>query len=99
MSRAADDLKLIVDEVATNVSLIDDVSQATQSQTLTLREINLAMTDLDRLTQGNNTLVDSNNHAIGQAKLEFDQLDTLVAGFRLTGGSAATRVYTEADAA
>ncbi|MEM7741198.1 MAG: methyl-accepting chemotaxis protein [Pseudomonadota bacterium] len=99
VSRAADDLKLIVDEVATNVSLIDDVSQATQSQTLTLREINLAMTDLDRLTQGNNTLVDSNNHAIGQAKLEFDQLDTLVAGFRLTGGSAATRVYTEADAA
>ncbi|MEM6747246.1 MAG: methyl-accepting chemotaxis protein [Pseudomonadota bacterium] len=98
VSRAADDLKLIVDEVATNVSLIDDVSQATQSQTLTLREINLAMTDLDRLTQGNNTLVDSNNHAIGQAKMEFDQLDNLVAGFRLAG-DVTTRVFTEADAA
>ncbi|MEO1658971.1 MAG: methyl-accepting chemotaxis protein [Pseudomonadota bacterium] len=98
VSRAADDLKLIVDEVAENVSLIDDVSQATQSQTLTLREINLAMTDLDRLTQGNNTLVDSNNHAIGQAKMEFDQLDNLVAGFRLAG-DVSTRVFTEADAA
>ena len=98
VSRAADDLKLIVDEVAENVELIDDVSQATQSQTLTLREINLAMSDLDRLTQGNNTLVDSNNHSIGQAKLEFDQLDNLVAGFRISG-DVSSRVFTEADAA
>ncbi len=98
VSRAADDLKLIVDEVAENVELIDDVSQATQSQTVALREINLAMNDLDRLTQGNNTLVDSNNHAIGQAKLEFDQLDNLVAGFRISG-DVSSKVFTEADAA
>jgi methyl-accepting chemotaxis protein len=98
VSRAADDLKAIVEEVAQNVSLIDEISQATDSQNLTLREINAAMSDLDRLTQANSTLVDRNNHAISQAKMEFDQLDQLVAGFKLDG-TVETRVYTAQDAA
>ncbi|MEM9810310.1 MAG: methyl-accepting chemotaxis protein [Pseudomonadota bacterium] len=98
VSRAAEDLKLIVGEVATNVELIDEISQATDSQNLTLREINAAMTDLDRLTQGNNTLVDRNNHAIGEAKMEFDHLDRVVAGFKLEG-DVTTNTYTAADAA
>jgi methyl-accepting chemotaxis protein len=92
VSKAADDLKIIVEEVANNVALIDEISQATDSQNLTLREINAAMSDLDRLTQGNNTLVDRNNHAIGEAKHEFDQLDRVVAGFKLDG-TVSTAVY------
>jgi methyl-accepting chemotaxis protein len=98
VSKAADDLKAIVEEVAINVALIDDISQATESQHLTLREINAAMTDLDRLTQGNNGLVDRNNHAINEAKREFDNLDRLVAGFRLEG-DVSTKVFTVEDAA
>ncbi|MEM9838994.1 MAG: methyl-accepting chemotaxis protein, partial [Pseudomonadota bacterium] len=98
VGRAADDLKAIVEEVSTNVALIDEISQATDSQHLTLREINAAMSDLDRLTQGNNTLVDRNNHAITQAKSEFDHLDRLVAAFRLEG-DVTTKVYTAKDAA
>jgi methyl-accepting chemotaxis protein len=84
--------------VAQNVSLNDEISQATDSQNLTLREINAAMSDLDRLTQANSTLVDRNNHAISQAKMEFDQLDQLVAGFKLDG-TVETKVYTAQDAA
>ena len=80
------------------MALIDEISQATDSQHLTLREINAAMTDLDRLTQGNNTLVDRNNHAITEAKSEFDHLDRLVAAFKLEG-QFSTRVYTAQDAA
>ncbi|WP_173196495.1 methyl-accepting chemotaxis protein [Parvularcula mediterranea] len=98
VSKAAEDLKAIVEEVSQNVVLIDEVSQATDSQNLTLREINAAMSDLDRLTQGNNTLVDRNTHAIGEAKHEFDHLDRVVAAFKLDG-EVTTKVYTAQDAA
>lgn len=98
VGRAAEDLKAIVEEVSQNVSLIDEVSQATDSQHLTLREINAAMSDLDRLTQGNNGLVDRNNHAISDAKNAFDHLDGLVAAFRLEG-EVSTRIYKAQDAA
>lgn len=98
VSKAAEDLKAIVEEVAQNVELIDEISQATDSQNLTLREINAAMSDLDRLTQGNNTLVDRNNHAITEAKHEFDHLDRVVAAFKLDG-EVTTKVYTAQDAA
>ncbi|MEM1379208.1 MAG: methyl-accepting chemotaxis protein [Pseudomonadota bacterium] len=98
VGRAADNLKAIVEEVSQNVAIIDEISQATDSQHLTLREINAAMSDLDRLTQGNNTLVDRNNHAITEAKSEFDHLDRLVAAFKLEG-AVSTKVYTSQDAA
>lgn len=83
VSRAASVLGSIVEEVATNVELIDSIGQSTESQNLTIREINLAMTDLDKLTQGNHTLVDRNSHAILATKEQFDQLDGVVATFRL----------------
>lgn len=99
VGRAAEDLQAIVDEVKQNVLIIDEISQATESQHLTLREINAAMSDLDRLTQGNNGLVDRNSHAISGAKNEFDNLDRLVAAFKLENGSNSERVYTVDDAA
>ena len=98
VSKASEDLAAIVEEVAQNVSLIDEISQSADSQNLTLREINAAMSDLDRLTQGNNSLVDRNTHAIGEAKHEFDHLDRVVAAFKLDG-NVTTKVYTAQDAA
>ena len=98
VSKASEDLAAIVEEVAQNVELIDEVSQATSGQNLTLREINTAMSDLDRLTQGNNTLVDRNTHAISAAKNEFDHLDGVVAAFKLDGDTT-TQVFTAKDAA
>ncbi|MEM9839578.1 MAG: methyl-accepting chemotaxis protein [Pseudomonadota bacterium] len=83
VSRAATDLKAIVEEVEGIVSAIAEVSSATESQNLTLREINAAMSDLDRLTQNNNGLVDRNNHAILGAQSAFDRLDTVVDRFVL----------------
>ncbi|NRA30371.1 MAG: hypothetical protein HRU11_08915 [Parvularculaceae bacterium] len=87
VSKAAEDLKTIVKDVALNVSLIDDVYQSTDNQSVTLQELNSAMSDLDRLTQNNNTLVDRNNHAIAGTKEQFDQLDRLVEKFRLKSNS------------
>jgi methyl-accepting chemotaxis protein len=87
VSRAAENLRTIMEDVVASVMLIDEISQATDSQNLTLREINAAMTDLDRLTQGNNGLVDRNNQAISRAKSEFDELDRMVARFRLDGSA------------
>ena len=71
--------------MGSNVDLIDGIGQSTESQNLTIREINLAMTDLDKLTQSNHTLVDKNNNAILATKQDFDQLDTVAATFKLAG--------------
>jgi len=84
VSKAAADLKTIVEDVALNVSLIDEVYQSTDNQSLTLQELNSAMADLDRLTQNNNTLVDRNNHAIAGTKSRFDKLDQLVEKFEVS---------------
>lgn len=92
VSKAAQDLKTIVQDVALNVSLIDEVYQSTDNQSRTLQELNSAMADLDRLTQNNNTLVDRNNHAIAGTKNQFDQLDRLVEKFRIKGDTTQDKV-------
>ncbi|MEE4208333.1 MAG: methyl-accepting chemotaxis protein, partial [Parvularcula sp.] len=90
-SQAAADLSAIVNDVAAIAALIDTISNATESQNLTLREINAAVADLDRLTQGNNALVERNNLAIGEARAEFDHLGEMVGGFVLEDGKRPSR--------
>lgn len=89
VGQAAENLGRIVDDIVQNASLIDEISDATDGQALTLQEINTAMRDLDRLTQGNSGLVENNTTAIEAARGEFSRLEKALARFKI--GSAADK--------
>lgn len=98
VGEAARGLSTIVEQVISSVGLIDEISQATQSQSMTLREINAAMRDLDRLTQANNSLVESNTAAIDASREEFARLERALSRFNI-GAQAAGAAPAKAAAA
>jgi methyl-accepting chemotaxis protein len=83
VGEAATGLSKIVEQVVSNAAVIDEISGATEGQSITLREINQAMRDLDRLTQANNTLVENNTMAIDASREEFGKLEQAISRFRI----------------
>ncbi|WP_031548728.1 methyl-accepting chemotaxis protein [Parvularcula oceani] len=84
VGKASASLSRIVEAVADNASVMDGISEATNMQNETLKEISVAMAHLDKITQYNNHLVERNNTAISQSSAQFDALDAVVARFKLT---------------
>lgn len=84
VGEAAKGLAAIVEQVMGSAALIDEISGASEGQTMTLREINQAMRDLDRLTQNNNRLVEGNTDAIDRTRGQFTELVGQVDRFRIT---------------
>ncbi len=84
VTKASEGLSQIVDSVASNAQLMDGIAEATRLQSESLKEISVAISHLDQITQHNNVLVERNTSAIEKTNREFADLDALVAKFQLS---------------
>jgi methyl-accepting chemotaxis protein len=78
----------IKDQIATIDGGISDIAGQALNQTSTLREVNLAMTDIDQLTQQNAAMAEQANSACQSLALESGKLERMVAEFVVSGAPA-----------
>lgn len=72
----------IVDQVAKVDALITRIAQAASSQAESLGNVNLAVADMDRMTQANAAMVEQSSAATHSLSTEAERLTQLVSSFR-----------------
>ncbi len=77
--------------VTESASLIGEITSASRQQAVAIEEVNVAVRQLDEITQHNAALVEETNAAIAQTEAQADQLDQIVAVFQLEPGRAEKR--------
>ncbi|SIO43687.1 methyl-accepting chemotaxis protein [Rhodovulum sp. ES.010] len=85
VNRTGDALIEIVDRVGNIADLISGIATGAREQSVGLGEINVGMTELDKVTQQNAAMVEETNAAAATLKQESSTMETLVSRFRLKG--------------
>ncbi|MBL3562996.1 methyl-accepting chemotaxis protein [Rhodovulum sulfidophilum] len=86
VNRAGDALTDIVDRVGNIAELISGIASGAQGQSAGLGEINVGMSELDKVTQQNAAMVEEVTAAATTLKQEAQSLQTQVARFQLQSG-------------
>jgi methyl-accepting chemotaxis protein len=88
-----DSLNGIVEQVIAVAERVEDIAQAASEQSRGLEEVNIAISNLDTVTQQNAAVADDNNRTAVTLKDEADNLVRQVSRFRISGdrGVAAGR--------
>jgi methyl-accepting chemotaxis protein len=76
--------------------LIADIANGTETQATNLRQVNEAVTDMDKMTQQNAAMVEESTAAARNLAGEADELALLVARFQLKKGQSATHRHMSA---
>jgi methyl-accepting chemotaxis protein len=93
VENAAAKLRAILKAVTENSALMKGISASSQEQSASLREVNIAVRQMDEMTQHNAALVEETNAAIEQTNAQVTKLDEIVGTFR-TGAEAQTYAET-----
>ena len=88
VSDAAARLGAILEAVRENRTLLDGMAAESRGQAGAIREVNIAIRQLDEMTQHNAALVEETNAAIEQTEEQANELDTIVARFKLATPAA-----------
>ncbi|WDR04591.1 methyl-accepting chemotaxis protein [Devosia rhodophyticola] len=80
---AASKLLNMLDAVQENTALIEGIAVASREQASSIEEINIAVRQMDEMTQHNAALVEQTNAAIEQTETQAVELDTIVDVFKL----------------
>ncbi|VAW20073.1 Methyl-accepting chemotaxis protein I (serine chemoreceptor protein) [hydrothermal vent metagenome] len=88
---AADRLKQMIKAIEENSSLMHAIASASREQASSIDEVNIAVRQMDEMTQHNSALVEETNAAIAQTDNQVDELDRIVDMFTLDGGGGATK--------
>ncbi|ARE38628.1 Methyl-accepting chemotaxis protein I (serine chemoreceptor protein) [Rhodovulum sp. P5] len=83
VNRAGEALTDIVSRVGTIAELISEIATGSQEQSVGLGEINVGVTELDKVTQQNAAMVEEVTAASTTLKSESTTLDTMVERFQL----------------
>lgn len=86
VERSASSLRRIEADVRDLSSFMEAIADATREQAQGLRQVHVAVTQMDEITQKNSTLADATNAAVARADRQTRDLDATVAGFRLAQG-------------
>ncbi|WP_127143109.1 methyl-accepting chemotaxis protein [Pelagibacterium montanilacus] len=78
VEQAADRLAQILDAARENARLVDSIAKASAEQSLAIKEINVAVRQLDEMTQHNAALVEETNAAVEQTEGQAIELDAIV---------------------
>jgi len=87
VGRTGEALERIIGQVAGLNDLVLDIATAAQEQSSGVQEVNLAITDMDRVTQQNAALVEESSAASVSLAQEADSLAGLVRQFKVDGES------------
>ncbi len=91
---AADKLALMLDGIKSNNALMDGIAKENREQASAIEEINIAVRQMDEMTQHNAALVEQTNAAIEQTESQASELDRIVEVFTLDASSAAAEAKT-----
>jgi methyl-accepting chemotaxis protein len=80
-----DSLNDIVEQVIAVAERVEDIAQAASEQSRGLEEVNIAISNLDTVTQQNAAVADDNNRTAVTLKDEADNLVRQVSRFRISG--------------
>ncbi|MCY1645651.1 methyl-accepting chemotaxis protein [Caulobacter sp. SL161] len=81
-------LQSIVSKVSEIDTLISDIAQSSREQATGLGEVNVAVNQMDQVTQQNAAMVEEATAAAASLRHEADELDKLIARFNVTARAA-----------
>jgi methyl-accepting chemotaxis protein len=91
VSEAAEKLADMLASVTENHSALDAIARASREQASAIEEVNIAVRQMDEMTQHNAALVEETNAAIEQTEGQASELDHIVAVFQLGDTKAGRR--------
>ncbi len=91
VSDAAARLSAMLNAVVENHHTLDTIAQANREQAGAIDEVNVAVRQMDEMTQHNAALVEETNAAIEQTEAQANDLDRIVAIFKLENGRGGVR--------
>ena len=95
VSDAAQKLLAMLGAVRESSDLIAAIADATKAQASAIREVNIAVTELDKMNQHNTALVEETNASVEQAEFQAAELDRVVDIFTLDEGVEESAPVTE----
>ncbi|HHK74653.1 MAG TPA: methyl-accepting chemotaxis protein [Rhizobiales bacterium] len=88
VSEAAEKLKNMIGGIQENSDLMAGIASASREQASSIDEVNIAVRQMDEMTQHNAALVEQTNAAIEQTDNQVDELDRIVDVFNLGTGTS-----------
>ncbi|MBU1175635.1 MAG: methyl-accepting chemotaxis protein, partial [Alphaproteobacteria bacterium] len=83
VAEAAQKLSSMLDAVKTNAAQMEQIARDSREQTGAIEEVNVAVRQMDEMTQHNAALVEQTNAAIEQTESQASELDRIVEVFTL----------------
>ncbi len=83
VASAAERLTMVQDAIRANAALLDGIARASREQAGAIDEVNVAVRQLDEMTQHNAALVEETNAAIEQTEAQAHELDRVIGVFTL----------------
>jgi len=91
VATAAERMVTVQEAIRANALLLDGIAKASREQAASIDEVNVAIRQLDEMTQHNAALVEETNAAIEQTEAQANELDRVIGGFTLASpGRAGT---------
>ena len=91
VAEAADKLAQMLVSVAANHQALDAIARASREQASAINEVNVAVRQMDEMTQHNAALVEETNAAVEQTEAKACELDDIVAIFKLDSATNGRR--------
>ncbi len=95
VAEASGKLTQILDAVRTNATQMEEIARESREQASAIEEVNIAVRQMDEMTQHNAALVEETNAAIEQTEAQASELDRIVEVFALDEDAS---IQTEAHA-
>jgi methyl-accepting chemotaxis protein len=83
VANAAERLVGVQDAIRANATMLDGIARASREQAASIDEVNVAVRQLDEMTQHNAALVEQTNAAIERTEAQANELDRVIGVFRL----------------
>src|SRR5690606_23085868 len=83
VANAAERLVGVQDAIRANATMLDGIARASREQAASIDEVNVAVRQLDEMTQHNAALGEQANAAIERTEAQANELDRVIGVFRL----------------
>ncbi|WP_244557400.1 methyl-accepting chemotaxis protein [Devosia lucknowensis] len=97
VAEAAERLLAVQAGISANATLLAGMARASREQAASIEEVNVAVRQMDEMTQHNAALVEETNAAIEQTEAQAGELDRVIGTFTLAGSSPAALDVSEQD--
>jgi methyl-accepting chemotaxis protein len=95
VAQAAERLVAVQSGISANARLLEGMARASREQASAIEEVNVAVRQLDEMTQHNAALVEETNAAIEQTEAQASELDRVIGSFTLSEASTAYKAGVE----